>query len=75
MDSLPEFDVVPRRDKSGVFIGGYLWEVYDAASQGPIDGGFAQSKKHAHIQGCIMRDHYARVLYGQPCITVIPEQS
>jgi hypothetical protein len=65
MDSAPEFDVEPRRDKHGVFIGGYIWTVYDAATQGPIDGGFEFDQNKAILRGRLRRDEIARTMYGQ----------
>ena len=64
MDSLPEYDVHPNRDKHGVFIGGWVWEVYDAVTQGPIDGGIEGTERRAHLTGMSMRAHYERKLYG-----------
>ena len=55
-DSLPEFDVIPERDRYGVPTGRYVWEVYDAASGGPITSGTSWSKARATSAGRVARD-------------------
>ena len=63
MDSLPEFDVFPERMRDGTPTGRFCWEVFDAATQGPIDGGVHHDKQKAIHAGRVMRDHYERTMY------------
>lgn len=47
MDSIPLIHLFRGEDRSGVFNGKYCWEVYDAATGGPIAGGNAGTPERA----------------------------
>ena len=56
MKSLPEFDIFPETDYQHTPTGRWCWEIFDAASQGPIEGGVERSKQMACTVGAIIRN-------------------
>lgn len=68
MDSVPEFDVHPERDRHSVPTGRFVWEVYDAATGGPIKSGVEFSKEHAHAAGkSVLKSVESSGLYCSDC--------
>ncbi len=59
------FEVQVERDKSGVPTGNYIYEVYDAVSGGPIEGGACHCPKLAAKAGAAMRARVGREMYGE----------
>ena len=63
MDSLPEYDVFPERDRDHIVTGRWCWEVFDAATQGPITGGVERSKRLASVAGSRVRETIEQTSY------------
>lgn len=55
MNSLPEFDVQPERDRHGDPTGRYVWEVFDAETNGPITAGIESTMSKALQTGRAQR--------------------
>ena len=56
MESLPEFSVSPERDHQHIPTGRWCWDVFDAATQGPIQSGVELSREMANIVGFNVRN-------------------
>jgi len=64
MESLPELDVFSERDRQYIPTGKWCWEVFNASSQGPIQGGIEISKEMANIVGSNVRNMTEVSLYN-----------
>ena len=59
------FEVTVERDRHGTPTGMYIYEVYDSASGGPIEGGSCHCPRKAETMGAMVRNRIGREMYGE----------